>query len=220
MKKIDKYCINCNKQLLETNKSGYCRTCFNKIVKKTVKDKYCVGCGKLLNRYRPGKRCYSCNMINRRKENPLIGNNNPNYKGGLPKCLDCGKILSNRYNKRCASCARKGILNPWFGKTILIKFCKYNKVWFKSSWEANFAKWCDGSGIEWKYEPKAFKLELNNKTTHYTPDFYLPEFDLWIEVKGYWRKDAFEKYQQFQKEYKNINIELFNKDILMNWSIV
>ena len=71
MKKIDKYCINCNKQLWETNKTGYCRTCFNKIVKKTVKDKYCVGCGKLLNRYRPGKRCYSCNMINRRKEKYL-----------------------------------------------------------------------------------------------------------------------------------------------------
>lgn len=41
------------------------------------------------------------------------GKNNPNYKGGKPKCLDCGKELS--YNsKRCYSCNSKYrfIMNP------------------------------------------------------------------------------------------------------------
>lgn len=30
------------------------------------------------------------------------GNKNPNWKGGLPTCLDCGKRLSNYQNKRCS----------------------------------------------------------------------------------------------------------------------
>lgn len=139
-------------------------------------------------------------------------------------CMDCAGHITFRtalYGMgTCKSCSNKGERCNWFGKTVLIKFCKYKNIWFKSSWEANFAKWCDGSNIKWEYEPRAFLLKLNNKKTNYTPDFYLPEFDLWIEVKGYWRKDAFEKYQQFQKEYTNINIELFNKDKLQELSII
>lgn len=30
----------------------------------------------------------------------------------LPKCLDCGKKLSNYYSKRCKSCSKKGNKNP------------------------------------------------------------------------------------------------------------
>jgi len=35
----------------------------------------------------------------------------PNWKGGLPDCLNCGKQLSRRKYKRCKKCSRKGILN-------------------------------------------------------------------------------------------------------------
>ena len=28
----------------------------------------------------------------------------PNWKGGKPKCLDCGKVLSNYNNKKCLEC--------------------------------------------------------------------------------------------------------------------
>jgi hypothetical protein len=37
------------------------------------------------------------------------GNNNPNWKGGKPKCIDCGKTLKNRYAKRCHLCYSKSI---------------------------------------------------------------------------------------------------------------
>ncbi len=39
------------------------------------------------------------------------GKKNPNWKGGMPKCLDCGKKLTQRTYKRCKSCSRKGELN-------------------------------------------------------------------------------------------------------------
>jgi len=31
--------------------------------------------------------------------------NHPRWKGGLPHCLDCGKLLSEYYVKRCRKCA-------------------------------------------------------------------------------------------------------------------
>lgn len=146
-----------------------------------------------------------------------------NLKKVVYCCVDCANIIhwaTAMYGDgRCKSCANKGERGSNFGKTVLIKQCKYKKQWFKSSWEANFAKWCDLSGIKCLYEPKAFVLEVNNKKCTYTPDFYLPEFDLWIEVKGRWMKDAEEKYTAFLQQYSNINIEIFNEDKLKEYSI-
>lgn len=34
----------------------------------------------------------------------MIGKNNPQFKGGRPKCIDCGKQLKNFYAKRCRFC--------------------------------------------------------------------------------------------------------------------
>ncbi len=55
------------------------------------------------------------------------GSNNPNWQGGKPHCVDCGRKVSNYHNKRCRSCANKqskGKGNPnWRGgKTV--SFCK------------------------------------------------------------------------------------------------
>lgn len=47
--------------------------------------------------------------------------------------------------------------------------------------EGVFARDLDGAGIAWIYHPKTFKLSWCT----YKPDFYLPEFDVWVDVKGY-----------------------------------
>ncbi|MGH2772613.1 MAG: hypothetical protein ACRDIU_05695 [Actinomycetota bacterium] len=39
--------------------------------------------------------------------------------------------------------------------------------------------------IEWQYEPKSFDIDFDEKgeaIKRFTPDFYLPEFDLFIEI--------------------------------------
>lgn len=243
MKKADIYCANCGKQLWETNTSGYCLSCFNKIIKKTIKDYFCADCGKKLNHYKPGKRCYSCNSKHQRQIKPLFGKLNPNYNGGLPKCCVCNKTLSNYHNKYCRNHAKTGIRHPlWKGGiakcsdchkplgSYIAKRCrtcnakhysgkrhhnygkavqnviqiKYKQRLFRSSWEANFAKWCDLSGIKWEYEPTAFEVRINKKDTTYTPDFYLPDFDCWIEIKGWWYRNSKAKYLWFLKKYKNV----------------
>ncbi len=51
--------------------------------------------------------------------------------------------------------------------------------------EREFAQVLDFYGIEWEYEPRTFPLEWdeNNKITEaFSPDFYLPHQDLYIEL--------------------------------------
>ena len=121
---------------------------------------------------------------------------------------------------RCRVCANRFISKNCLHLPTHGKYLKYKSIGFHSTWEANFAKWCDGSGIKWEYEPKAFKLKLNKKETRYYPDFYLPEFDCWIEIKGYWHKDAKEKFQLFKRKYKNIYIIVLERDKLKEMGII
>lgn len=82
----------------------------------------CRDCGKQLTNY-AAERCKSCaqkgKVLSEETKMKLskarIGENNPNWNGGLPKCLDCGKPLS-RGGKRCKSCANMGENNPLWGK--------------------------------------------------------------------------------------------------------
>lgn len=51
--------------------------------------------------------------------------------------------------------------------------------------ERQFARLLDFYQIEWSYEPRTFDIEWDdegNVTQRFTPDFYLPQFDLYIEI--------------------------------------
>jgi predicted DNA-binding protein YlxM (UPF0122 family) len=83
-----------------------------------------------------------------------------------------------------------------------------NNIFFRSSWEANIARIFKYLDIEFIYEPNRFRIN-NNET--YTPDFYIPKFKKFIEVKGYWRDDAYRKYNEFLEKY-NINMILIDEN--------
>jgi hypothetical protein len=58
-------------------------------------------------------------------------------------------------------------------------------VRFAHNSERQFAKLLDFYGIEWDYEPRTFTLEVDeagNAAGGFTPDFYLPAQDLYIEI--------------------------------------
>lgn len=57
----------------------------------------------------------------------------------------------------------------------------YKGIYFKSMYEVKVAQAMDRDNIKWEYEPKVFKLDYKDV---YTPDFYLPEIDKYLEVKG------------------------------------
>jgi len=62
--------------------------------------------------------------------------------------------------------------------------------------------------IKWQYEPKIFDLGSQN----YTPDFYLPKFDTYIEVKNFLWKYSKIRDQKFRKLYPNIKLLLLLKE--------
>jgi hypothetical protein len=65
-----------------------------------------------------------------------------------------------------------------------VKNIDYNGVKLKGKWELIVAKWLDDNQIKWEHETKSFEYEWNGIRNYY-PDFYLPDFDFFIEVKGY-----------------------------------
>ena len=81
----------------------------------------------------------------------------------------------------------------------------YKNIFFRSSWEITVAKLLDDENILWKYENKRFFF---NRVT-YLPDFYLPEYNLYIEVKGFMNrnpKDA-ERINLFKQNHKFLLID-------------
>lgn len=86
---------------------------------------------------------------------------------------------------------------------------KYNTVvTFRSTWELEFAKYLDNINELWYYEFWTF--DLGNTT--YTPDFYLPRKELFVEIKGWWYNEQSKiKYERFLKEYCFENIILIQQ---------
>lgn len=86
-----------------------------------------------------------------------------------------------------------------------------DKIYFYSRWEANIARLFNYLGIKWLHQPKTFDL----KTQNYTPDFYLPEQKIYIEVKNFLWKYSRIRDEKFRKLYSNIKlILLLKKDYL------
>jgi len=107
------------------------------------------------------------------------------------------KIKKNRSGK----CLGKD--NFKYGKKPIWYRYLYNKIKMRSSWEVKYAKYLDFYNIKWLYESKTF--DLGNHT--YTPDFYLPKTNQYIEIKGWWKNHK-NRFLKFKRIYPNIKIKL------------
>lgn len=57
----------------------------------------------------------------------------------------------------------------------------YKGYFFRSRLEARWAVFFDALHIKWEYETEGFEFDGGIR---YLPDFWLPDFNLWVEVKG------------------------------------
>jgi hypothetical protein len=86
---------------------------------------------------------------------------------------------------------------------------------FANRIELECAKLLDFYGVPWEYEPHSFVLERDENdrvTSAFTPDFYLPEQNLYVEVtimkqSLVTRKNR--KLRQLRELYPDIKIKLF-----------
>lgn len=75
----------------------------------------------------------------------------------------------------------------------------YNGVKFQGSWELDFYKWCESNNVKCNRNVEGFAYEWNGTRTYF-PDFYLPELDSYVEVKGFKTERDDAKWQQFPKK--------------------
>lgn len=118
------------------------------------------------------------------------------------------EMADKRYRKMIQTKIENGTLN-----TTKSKIARYSRgiageredlgnVLFRSSWEANIARYMNFLKIRWEYEKYEFVFdEFTKGCISYTPDFYLPEFDIWIEVKGWMNEKSIKKLESFKKYY-------------------
>ena len=65
-----------------------------------------------------------------------------------------------------------------------VKIHIYKGIKLNGLWELEVAKYFDDKNIKWERPIKGFEYVWNNDTHIYYPDFYLPELDVYVEVKG------------------------------------
>jgi bifunctional protein TilS/HprT len=95
------------------------------------------------------------------------------------------------------------------------------QVRFAHNSERQFAKLLDFYGIVWEYEPRTFTLEHDRDgrpVQAFTPDFYLPAYDLYIEITTLNQKLVTKKNRKARRlveQHPDVSIRvLYQRDYL------
>ena len=92
-----------------------------------------------------------------------------------------------------------------------------DEITFSHPSEEEFAHVLDFYGIEWRYEPTTFPLEWDedgNVLEAFSPDFYLVQQDLYVELTTLRRRLMrlkHRKIRRLKELYPDVNIRLWNR---------
>lgn len=81
-------------------------------------------------------------------------------------------------------------------------------IYFYSRWEANMARLYTHLGIQWLFTPHTF--DIGNQM--YTPDFYLPETETYVEVKNFWSAYSKTRDRKFRSAHPKIALQVILKE--------
>lgn len=90
------------------------------------------------------------------------------------------------------------------------------QVEFANHWEEEFARRLDEHQISWQYKHRTFAVEWDeegNFVDSFTPDFYIPTIDAYVElVAGDYRSLGAKarKVRLLQQQHPNVRIELLS----------
>ena len=92
---------------------------------------------------------------------------------------------------------------------------KSDAVPFAHASERQFARLLDFYQIEWEYEPTSFDIEWDREgavVQRFTPDFYLPQYDLYLEITTLNQKLVTKKnrkVRRLRERYPEIRCKVF-----------
>jgi predicted nuclease of restriction endonuclease-like RecB superfamily len=81
-------------------------------------------------------------------------------------------------------------------------------TYFYSRWEANMARLYTYLDIPWLFTPHSF--DIGNQI--YTPDFYLPEIETYVEVKNFWSEYSRTRDSKFRSTHPQIALQVILKE--------
>lgn len=189
---IELTCIHCGKTYhkpkSQSKNSKFCsRKCQNTsyaAVASKQEERKCQKCGKKYNIASTSRRKYcsvACSSLGRRKAKRAR------------KCKICKQAIKGEGKKFCSRACQYegqslGLVKSHSGGRAGYRR-DLPKVRFRSSLEADYMRYCQHTSVRVEYAPKAFHIVIDGKDRRYTPDFYLPDADQYIEVKAL-RKDG------------------------------
>lgn len=81
--------------------------------------------------------------------------------------------------------------------------------YFRSMWEANFARILNFQAKKWEYEPITFQLE---PSFSYTPDFFVSDENTYYEIKGRMNERSEKQLRLMKEIYPNVNLVLIDSE--------
>lgn len=96
-----------------------------------------------------------------------------------------GKTLTDSHRNSISATIKEKLNDgSWHVSSNHVKIHDYNGVKFHGLWEVAYAKWLDANDIKWRRPTESFPYQWNQKLHNYTPDFYLLEEKVYVEIKG------------------------------------
>ncbi|MBI4158585.1 MAG: hypothetical protein HY505_03145 [Candidatus Yanofskybacteria bacterium] len=135
----------------------------------------------------------------------------------VKNCLNCSKEFTtprHQNHKYCSvNCSMKDIgSRPTSPKAARAKAGIRPDIgpnlYFFSRWEANFARILNLLEVRWIFQPKTFQL----KKQKYTPDFYLPEYGSFVEIKNFLAEYSLKRDKEFRELYSEEKLVLILKE--------
>lgn len=114
-----------------------------------------------------------------------------------------GRVMTDEYKAAHSEIMREVVRNnpDSYSKNNVcgrVKMIEYRPgVMLKGSWEVKVAEWLDSINVVWESEVNPQPYFWNASERMYFPDFYLPEYEVYIEVKGYKTERDDAKWNQF-----------------------
>lgn len=102
-------------------------------------------------------------------------------------------------------------LNNSGGKS---KWFEINNIKVQGTWELEIAEQLLKEKILW-CRPHQISFKYKDKLSRYTPDFYLLDYNSYLEVKGFWWGNDKQKMIYFHLSNPDIKIQIIDKDIFL-----
>ena len=147
----------------------------------------CVHCGKEFGSRSIGAHVISCKL------NPQFESYRKNRSEAAKK-REWSQEHREKMSKTVMKKVEEGTWHLSFSKS---RTHEYKGIKFHGLWEVKFAMNLDSKNVVWRRPTEKFQYIFEGKTRNYTPDFWIPELESYVEIKGYTTPKDEAKWSQF-----------------------